>query len=29
VYFALRRPDVAEPFRKYLESLSTLSTSAR
>src|SRR5689334_16950357 len=25
VYFALRRPDVAEPFRKYLESLSTLS----
>ena len=29
VYFALRRPDVAEPFRKYLESLSTLSTPAR
>jgi len=27
VYFALRRPDLAEPFRKYLDSLSTLSTS--
>ena len=29
VYFALKRPDLAEPFRKYLESLSTLSTSTR
>jgi UTP--glucose-1-phosphate uridylyltransferase len=29
VYFALKRPDLAEPFRKYLESLSTLSTSSR
>ena len=29
VYFALKRPDVSEPFRKYLESLSTLSTPAR
>jgi UTP--glucose-1-phosphate uridylyltransferase len=28
VYFALRRPDLAEPFRKYLDTLSTLSTSA-
>jgi len=29
VYFALKRPDLAEPFRKYLESLATLSTSTR
>ncbi len=29
VYFALKRADVAEPFRKYLDSLSTLSTPAR
>ena len=29
VYFALKRPDLAEPFRKYLESLPTLSTSSR
>jgi UTP--glucose-1-phosphate uridylyltransferase len=29
VYFALKRPDLAEPFRKYLESLATLSTSSR
>jgi UTP--glucose-1-phosphate uridylyltransferase len=29
VYFALKRPDLAEPFRKYLDSLSTLSTSPR
>jgi UTP--glucose-1-phosphate uridylyltransferase len=29
VYFALKRPDLAEPFRKYLESLPTLSTPAR
>jgi len=29
VYFALKRPDLAEPFRKYLESLPTLSTSTR
>jgi UTP--glucose-1-phosphate uridylyltransferase len=28
-YFALRRPDLAEPFRKYLDSIATLSTSAR
>ena len=28
VYFALKRPDLAEPFRKYLESLSTVSTSS-
>jgi UTP--glucose-1-phosphate uridylyltransferase len=25
VYFALKRPDLAEPFRRYLESLATLS----
>jgi len=29
VYFALRRPDLAEPFRKYLDTLTNLSTSAR
>ena len=29
VYFALRRPDLAEPFRKYLDSLTSLSTSSR
>src|SRR5919204_256182 len=29
VYFALHRPELAEPFRKYLESLATLSTSSR
>jgi UTP--glucose-1-phosphate uridylyltransferase len=29
VYFALKRPDLAGPFRKYLESLATLSTSTR
>ena len=29
VYFALRRPDLAEPFRKYLETLTSLSTSTR
>jgi len=30
VYFALRRPDLAEPFRKYLgEMMATLSTSSR
>jgi UTP--glucose-1-phosphate uridylyltransferase len=30
VYFALRRPDLAEPFRKYLgEVMATLSTSSR
>jgi UTP--glucose-1-phosphate uridylyltransferase len=29
VYFALKRPDLAEPFRKYLESRPTLSTSTR
>jgi UTP--glucose-1-phosphate uridylyltransferase len=29
VYFALKRPDLAEPFRKYLDSLATLSTPAR
>ena len=29
VYFALRRPDLAEPFRKYLETLFTLSTPSR
>ena len=29
VYFALKRPDLAEPFRKYLESLPTLSISSR
>ena len=30
VYFALRRPDLSEPFRKYLvETIATLSTSAR
>ena len=29
VYFALKRPDLAEPFRKYLESLATLSISSR
>jgi UTP--glucose-1-phosphate uridylyltransferase len=29
VYFALKRPDLAEPFRKYLETLATLSTSSR
>jgi UTP--glucose-1-phosphate uridylyltransferase len=29
VYFALRRPDIAEPFRKYLETVTSLSTSAR
>jgi UTP--glucose-1-phosphate uridylyltransferase len=29
VYFALKRPELAEPFRKYLESLPTLSTSTR
>jgi UTP--glucose-1-phosphate uridylyltransferase len=29
VYFALKRPDLAEPFRRYLDSLSTLSTPAR
>jgi UTP--glucose-1-phosphate uridylyltransferase len=28
VYFALRRPDLAEPFRKYLDTLTTLSTSS-
>jgi len=29
VYFALRRPDLAEPFRKYLDTLTSLSTSSR
>ncbi|HEY3157669.1 MAG TPA: UTP--glucose-1-phosphate uridylyltransferase GalU [Vicinamibacterales bacterium] len=29
VYFALRRPDLAEPFRKYLDTLTSLSTSTR
>jgi UTP--glucose-1-phosphate uridylyltransferase len=30
VYFALRRPDLAEPFRKYLgEMMATVSVSAR
>ena len=29
VYFALKRPDLAEPFRKYLDTISTLSTSTR
>ena len=29
VYFALRRPDLAEPFRKYLDTLTSLSTSPR
>jgi UTP--glucose-1-phosphate uridylyltransferase len=29
VYFALKRPDLAEPFRRYLDSLSILSTPAR
>ena len=29
VYFALKRPDLSAPFRKYLESLVTLSTSTR
>jgi UTP--glucose-1-phosphate uridylyltransferase len=29
VYFALKRPDLAEPFRKYLESLTTPSISMR
>ena len=27
VYFALRRPDLAEPFRKYLDTLTSLSPS--
>jgi UTP--glucose-1-phosphate uridylyltransferase len=29
VYFALRRPDLGEPFRKYLETLFSLSTPSR
>jgi UTP--glucose-1-phosphate uridylyltransferase len=29
VYFALKRPGLAEPFRKYLEELASLSTSTR
>lgn len=29
VYFALKRPDLAAPFREYLESLNQTSTSAR
>jgi UTP--glucose-1-phosphate uridylyltransferase len=29
VYFAMRRPDLAEPFRKYLEDLFSLSTPSR
>ena len=29
VYFAMRRPDLAEPFRKYLEDVFSLSTPSR
>ncbi len=29
VYFAMRRPDLAEPFRKYLETMFSLSTPSR
>jgi UTP--glucose-1-phosphate uridylyltransferase len=29
VYFAMRRPDLAEPFRKYLEDVISLSTPSR
>jgi UTP--glucose-1-phosphate uridylyltransferase len=29
VYFAMRRPDLADPFRKYLETIFTLSTPSR
>jgi len=29
VYFAMRRPDLAEPFRKYLEEVFSLSTPSR
>ena len=29
VYFALRRPDLAEPFRQYLESLDKIPTGKR
>jgi len=29
VYFALRRPDLAEPFRQYLESLTQTTTAKR
>ena len=29
VYFAMRRPDLAEPFRKYLEDMFSLSTPSR
>ena len=29
VYFALRRPDIAEPFREYLRSVTTPALSAK
>jgi UTP--glucose-1-phosphate uridylyltransferase len=29
VYFAMRRPDLAEPFRKYLETMFSLSIPSR
>jgi UTP--glucose-1-phosphate uridylyltransferase len=29
VYFAMRRPDLAQPFRKYLDELFSLSTPSR
>jgi UTP--glucose-1-phosphate uridylyltransferase len=29
VYFAMRRPDLADPFRKYLETIFSLSTPSR
>jgi len=29
VYFAMRRPDLAAPFRKYLEDMFSLSTPSR
>ena len=29
VYFALKRPDLAEPFREYLEELNLTSASKR